>query len=64
MATCQYRPGPDHRGLYGPPCDRPARWLCMLQATYNAGRGHVEPHMEYRCDQHKDGEAVRTRGTA
>lgn len=51
MATCQ-KLLPN-----GQPCGRDARWLCLLDATYDAVLGRLQPRIEHRCNEHKEGEA-------
>lgn len=53
MATCQ-KLLPN-----GQLCGRDARWLCLLDATYDAVLGRLQPRIEHRCNEHKDGEARR-----
>ncbi len=42
-------------------CAREAVYLCMLPETYTR-TGREAARTEYRCEIHKEGEAVRLRG--
>lgn len=61
MATCQKK---IQTGTAVVECGRHARWLCLLQSTFNALEGRTQPHIEYRCEQQREGEAQRVRGAA